>query len=113
MTAKIKQPLIGINSETGENVTGKALTAEMLKYAISTAKGSLLMRPDIGSDLYLYRDKNLDTARIFAMFAVIAEAVKILGDRFTLARTELLDLSESGVFFGVHGTDNSYYEVSL
>jgi len=104
---------IAFDSTTGENIDGKVLIEEIVKYAITTGKNQLLMHPTIGCDLNLTRDKNITENNILIMYTMIAQALKIIADHFTLAKIEVVEQSQSGIAFAIFGTDNSRIEVLL
>ncbi len=97
-------PPVTFDAETGETLTDSSYIEQLIKYAITTAKNELIMRPVLGSWLHLSKGKALSETNLLQIYAAVADALKFIAHYFTLDNVSAA-ISDNNLILNIQGTD--------
>ena len=97
-------PSVGIDAETGRNLTGWAHVVQSLQDNFTTQVGTRIMREWYGSAVPNLLGRNINKDEVTLFFAAVTSAIEQWEPRYRVTRIEPLGVTRSGEFrFAIEG----------
>lgn len=95
--------MIGMNRETGREITGVSHLRQSLQDLLTTRKGTRIMRAEYGSDLPELVDLPVNSELVIDIIAETAAAIEKWERRISVTEVKVTTITESRVELAVFG----------